>query len=185
MEPLSLHEIGARDNPAISDINHGLNSLVNLNDITESLKSPESHISKQKRFHADQTKSTPSLPNKPQWQGMNYTLNTSRNNTKETKGESKKELMHSQKFPAVIGACMMVEYGALSPVSSSIIPASQGYGTGPAMQQPHPYYHVRVPMQSFQRPVNMSQVYWWPISCGINLFGHDFFLSMFTWVCVI
>jgi len=67
--------------------------------------------------------------------------------------------MHMQPVLAVVGAGMMVEYGALRPDSSVLIPASQGYGTGPAMQQPHPYYHARVPMQSFQRPVNMSQVY--------------------------
>jgi len=92
---------------------------------------------------------------------MNATLNNTscNNNTKETTGETKKEVMRTQPFPAVVGAGTMVEYGASRPDSSGLIPASQGYGTGPAMQQPHPYYHARVPMQSFQRPVNMSQVY--------------------------
>jgi len=159
MEPLSLHELEARDDPAISDIDRGFHSLVNLSDITESLESPESHKNKQKRLQLDQTKSKPLPPNKPQWQGMNATLNTSRKNTKETKNEAKKEVMCTQPFPAVVGAGTMVEYGALRPDSSSVvIPASQGYGAGgPAMQQLH--HHARVPMQSFQQPVNMSQVY--------------------------
>jgi len=86
----------------------------------------------------DQTKSKPLPPNKPPWQGMNATLNTSCNNTKETKGETKKDVMCTLQFPAVIGAGMIVEYGASSPVNCGLIPASQGYGTGPTMQQLHP-----------------------------------------------
>jgi len=160
MEPLNLHELEARDDPAMSDIDHGLHSLVNLSDITESLQSPESHKNKQKRLQVDQTKSKPLPPNKPQGQAINATLSNSRNSTKETKAETKKEVMRSQQLPAaVVGAGMMVEYGASNPSNNGLIPASHGHGTVPTMQQPHPYYHARGPMQSFQRPLNMSQVY--------------------------
>jgi len=150
MEPLSSHELEACDDPAMSDIDRGLHSLVNLSDITESLQSPESHKNKQKRLQVDQTKSKPLPPNKPQGQAINATLSNSRNSTKETKAETKKEVMRSQQLPAaVVGAGMMVEYGASNPSNNGLIPASRGHRTVPTMQQSHPYYHAWGPMQSF------------------------------------
>jgi len=84
MEPLSLHELVAQDDPTKSDINRSLHLLVNLTNITENLESPESHKNKQKRLQVNQTKSKPLPPNKPQWQAMNATLNSSHsNNAKE------------------------------------------------------------------------------------------------------
>jgi len=46
MEPLSLHVLEPQDDPAISDINCSSHSLVNLSNVTESLKS---HKNKQKQ----------------------------------------------------------------------------------------------------------------------------------------
>jgi len=185
IKPLSLHEIEAWDNSAISDIDHSLHSLVNLSNSMKLLESPKSHKNKQKGFMStkpNQSHYCPTNHSGREWTPC-WIVHA---NAKKTKGETKKEVKHTKQFPTVIVGGMIVEYGVSSPGSSSLI-SSQGYGTGSLCRKCiHTIMHAIIPVAcEHVTAVLMSQNLVASKGQAEYLLGHDSFLSIFTWVCAI
>jgi hypothetical protein len=127
MEPLSIPQLEARDAPPMSNLDQAFHSLVNMNDLSETLETPEQRKTQEKKAAGQPFESKPLPPTKPEWSlGLEPSLGDiqARANPKTTPS---KEIMRPSAFdPAGGQAGMVVPYG-------SAAPQHQGYGN----QSPH------------------------------------------------
>jgi len=134
MERLSIVEMEERDQPLLSPTEQAVRTLVNLNDITETLETPEQAKALRRKDQQRPPKSKPLPPATPQWQlGLHPALSEIKQYS-QAKAEPKKEIMRTHAFdPAAAQAGMMMIYGAS-------IPPSSGFGAG--VLQTHSYTNV-------------------------------------------
>jgi hypothetical protein len=132
MQPLSLEELEASRQPGLSEMERAMNSLVNLDDITEAIPAPEQIKLVQQKSQNLPNRSKPLPPATPSWNvGGNAKLGEIKEHA-QPKAPSK-EVMRTHAFdPAAAQAGMMVPYG-------SSIPQAGGFGFH--MQQTAYYNH--------------------------------------------
>ena len=155
MAPISIAEMEEKEPVDTDDIQRAFKSLVNLDDLTRELETPEqaktARLLKEKKERATD-KSRPLPPTKPDWSiGSNASLS----NIKEkapAKDVPKKEIMKTHAFdPNAAQAGMMVVYGATQgppPPQVGYGHAMNGYGHAAqpafgmaALPPPPAYYH--------------------------------------------
>lgn len=109
MEPLTVEELEAREQPELSEMERAVQSLVNLEDITQVNKTPEQI--KSERAKPKEPKSMPMPPTKPDWHlGLSPAIGDVQ---KYKPAKPYKEIMRTHVFdPAAAQAGMMVVYGA-------------------------------------------------------------------------
>ena len=142
MAPMSLEDL----EPPMSEMAKALKSLVNLDDITETIVTPESRKAEQKKTAIQQIKSKPLPPTAPVWHlGTKPALSDLKQHA-TPKAPLAKEIMRTHAFdPAAAQAGMLVVYGAS-------IPQSQGFGAG--AQQLQQYYQQQ--QQYYQQQQQMA-----------------------------
>jgi len=115
MEPLSIEEMEARRQPPMSEMERAMKSLVNLEDISETLKTPEQRKVEESKKKNRPNRSEPLPPTAPEWHlGLNPKLGEIKEYA-PAKSAPKKEIMRTHAFdPAAAAAGMMVVYGATS-----------------------------------------------------------------------
>jgi hypothetical protein len=139
--------------PPMSEMAKALKSLVNLDDITETIVTPESRKAEQKKTAIQQIKSKPLPPTTPVWHlGTKPALSDLKQHA-TPKAPLAKEIMRTHAFdPAAAQAGMLVVYGAS-------IPQSQGFGAGAQQlqqyhQQQQQYYQQQ--QQYYQQQQQMA-----------------------------
>eukprot|EP00977_Amphora_coffeiformis_P001547 scaffold296_cov102-Amphora_coffeaeformis.AAC.35 len=139
MEPLSITEMEERDQPPMSLMEQAVRTLVNLDDITETLETPEHAKTLRRKDQNRPPKSKPLPPATPEWQlGLRPALSDIKQHS-QPKAAPKKEIMRTHAFdPAAAQAGMIVVYGAS-------IPASSGFGAG--VHQSHYFNGYRMQQQ--------------------------------------
>lgn len=140
MEPVSIVEMEERDQPPLSAMERAVRALVNLEDITETLETPEQAKTERNKEQNQPVKSKPLPPSTPAWNlGLRPALGDIQE-CAQPKAAPKKEIMRTHAFdPAATQAGMMVVYGATAP--STLIPAASGFGAG--VHPAHNYYNNR------------------------------------------
>jgi hypothetical protein len=115
MTPLSL-EVDARDD-SMTEIEKALKSLVNLEDISREIETPQQLKFKEQRQASGPAKGKPKPPTTPEWfLGQNASLAEIKAHQAPTAKAPFKEIMKIHAFdPAAVHAGMMVVYGAPSP----------------------------------------------------------------------
>ena len=121
MEPLTIVEMEEKEMESFNEVDRAMKSLVNLNDLTHILETPEEvkmsrKLEEQKRN--DSTKSNPLPPTAPEWHlGKQASLGDIQKHKKAPSSDApKKEIMKTHAFdPSAAQAGMMVVYGATAP----------------------------------------------------------------------
>jgi hypothetical protein len=128
MAPLSMEELESRDGPLMSDMEKALKALVNFDDISETIVTPERRKAEEKKMQLKPKKSKPLPPTAPEWHlGSKAALGDIKKFTPPK--APAKEIMITHAFdPAAVQAGMLVVYG-------STIPQAQGFGYGYQQQQ--------------------------------------------------
>ena len=131
MAPLSLRDL---DGPTeeMSPMDKAVKSLVNLEDISTLVDTPEQIKAAEKREASRPPKSVPKPPTAPEWHlGQNASLSDIKTNA-PTRQQPKKEIMRTHAFdPAAAQAGMMVVYGSSPPPQPyGGIPSIAGFGAG-------------------------------------------------------
>lgn len=139
MEPISIVEMEERNEAPLSAMEKAVKALVNLEDITETLETPEHAKALRRKDQNQPPRSKPLPPATPEWHlGLRPALTDIQHHS-QPKAAPKKEIMRTHAFdPAAAQAGMMVLYG------SSFIPASSGFGAGIHQSQ---YYNSGYHMQ--------------------------------------
>ena len=125
MAPISIVEMEERDEAPVSEMDKAVKFLVNLDDISEVLETPEQAKTARTKAMNQPPKSKPLPPTTPQWNlGLRPSLNDIQK-CAQSKPAPKKEIMRTHVFdPAAAQAGMMVVYGASS------LPGAMGFGAG-------------------------------------------------------
>lgn len=133
MQPLSMEEIEAREQPPLSPMEKAVKSLVNLDDITEKFETPEQKKTIEKKKQNQPCRSKPLPPTPAEWHlGTKPKLGDIKQHAPPKKAPAK-EIMRTHAFdPAAVHAGMMVVYGAT-------IPQPSGFGAG--VHQSHYQYY--------------------------------------------
>jgi hypothetical protein len=128
MAPLSMEELESREGPPMSDMEKALKALVNFDDISETIVTPEQRKAEEKKMQVKPKKSKPLPPTAPEWHlGSKAALGDIKKFTPPK--APAKEIMITHAFdPAAVQAGMLVVYG-------STIPQAQGFGYGYQQQQ--------------------------------------------------
>lgn len=128
MAPLSMEELESRDGPLMSDFEKALKALVNLEDISETVVTPERRKAEEKKMQIKPKKSKPLPPTTPEWHlGSKAALGDIKKFTPPK--APAKEIMITHPFdPAAVQAGMLVVYG-------STIPQAEGFGYAYQQQQ--------------------------------------------------
>lgn len=115
MQPLSLQEIEAREQPPMSDMDRAVQSLVNF-DLLDKKETPEQVKAKSKKLQSEPLRSKPKPPTTPEWHlGMKAKLADIQEHA--PKKEPAKEIMRTHAFdPAAVHAGMMVVYASTMPL---------------------------------------------------------------------
>jgi hypothetical protein len=132
MAPLSMEELESREGPVMSDMEKALKALVNFDDITEAIVTPERRKAQEKKMQLKPKKSKPLPPTAPEWHlGSKAVLGDIKKFTPPK--APAKEIMVTHAFdPAAVQAGMLVVYGS---AGSGGIPQGQGFGYGYQQQQ--------------------------------------------------
>jgi len=137
MEPLSIGDIEAREAPPVSTMEKAVRSLVNLDDICETLETPEQRKFQQQKTAKQPVQSKPLPPSQADWKlGLQPRLGDIKQNA-APKAAPAKEIMRTHAFdPAAGQAGMMVVYGAATTAA-----AQPGFG----------YHHHQQQQQQYQQ----------------------------------
>jgi hypothetical protein len=151
MSPMSLEDLETRDSPPMSDMEKALKALVNLEDIGETVVTPEQRKAQEKKMQIKPKKSKPLPPTAPEWHlGSKAALGDIKKFSPPK--APAKEIMIIHAFdPAAVAAGMLVVYGAT-------IPQAQGFGYGYQQQQQQQQQMARYSYQQQQRQM-MSAAY--------------------------
>jgi len=135
MEPLELHEIELREGPELSEVDQGVKTLVNLDDITDVKQSPAEIKAAKEKVEKEPFKSKPLPPTKPEWHlGMNPRLGDIKEHA-PAKEAPAREIMRTHAFdPRAAQAGMMVVYGATMPMQPQYPPQYSAYPAYPPPQ---------------------------------------------------
>jgi hypothetical protein len=143
MAPMSIEDLESRDRPPMSEMEKALKSLVNLEDISETVVTPEQRKAVQKKMQNKSHKSKPLPPTAPEWHLGNKAALGDIKKHSPPKAPLVKDIMRIHAFdPAAAAAGMLVVYGAT-------IPQSQGFGAGVHMS--HYGYHPQQQQQQQQQ----------------------------------
>jgi len=144
MEPLSLRDLDAK--PEMSEHERAIHALVNLDDLTEAVTTPEQQKAQEKKAQNQPSKSRPLPPTAADWHlGMNPKLGDIKEHA-PPKSQPAKEIMRTHAFdPAAVHAGMMVVYGA-----TSSLPQQQQMGFGAGVHPSHYQYQHQQYAQSQQ-----------------------------------
>jgi hypothetical protein len=153
MAPMSLEELESRDGPPMTAMEKALKALVNLEDISETVVTPEQRKAVEKKMQIKPKKSKPLPPTAPDWHL----------GTKAALGDIKKfsppkapakDIMVIHAFdPAAVQAGMLVAYGTTFPQ------AAQGFGYGYQQQQQQQQQMARYGHSQQQQRQMMSAAY--------------------------
>jgi len=147
MEPLSIGELEEREAPpASSPLDKAVRSLVNLDDISETIETPQQRIYQQNKIAKQPPHSKPLPPKQADWTlGLQPRLGDIQQHA-GPKHPPTKEIMRTHAFdPAAAQAGMMVVYG-----SATTAAVQQGFG----YQHQHPspqfgYYQQQQPARMY------------------------------------
>lgn len=156
MEPLSIGEMEEREAPpALSHLEKAVRSLVHLDDITETVETPEQRKSRQHKMAHQPVQSKPLPPTQADWNlGLQPRLGDIKQNA-PPKVQSGKEIMRTHAFdPAAAQAGMMVVYGA-TPAMAAV--QQPGFGYHHQYQPQQQYYYP--PHVGYQPPQQPQQMY--------------------------
>lgn len=147
MAPLSIVELEEREAPpASSPLDKAVRSLVNLDDISETIETPQQRIYQQNKIAKQRPHSKPLPPKQADWTlGLQPRLGDIQQHAPPNQAPTK-EIMRTHAFdPAAAQAGMMVVYG-----SATTAAVQQGFG----YQHQHPspqcgYYHHQQPPRMY------------------------------------
>lgn len=148
MEPLNVDDISAdaHHSEYTSDLDHAVHRLVNFDDITEKLVSPEQFKAQCKKNQSE-PKSKPLPPAKTDWHCPTHASLNDIHSHKQSRAESKKPIMRTYEYdPTAVQAGALVVYGG-------------GHNTQHEgmldHQRHHPgyYHHPSQPILSYQQPI--------------------------------
>lgn len=129
IKPLNLVEEEDRAQPHFTELERAMKNLVNLEDITEPLETPEQIKARQRHVEQQPLKSKPLPPKEPEWHlGLKPLLADIQKHKKPVAAPTK-EVMRTHAFdPAVAQAGMLVVYG--QPMSPQGLSTPSGFGAG-------------------------------------------------------
>jgi len=149
MEPLSIGEMEEREAPQeLSPLEKAVRSLVHLDDITETVETPEQRKFRQQKMEQQPVHSKPLPPTEANWKlGLQPRLGDIKQ-TAPPKATPTKEIMRTHAFdPAAVQAGMMVVYGAAE--------EHPGFGYHHQHQQQEQYYYP--PQVGYYQPQQQPQ----------------------------
>jgi hypothetical protein len=129
MAPMSLEQLESRDGPPMTAMEKALKALVNLEDISETVVTPEQRKAGEKKMQIKPKKSKPLPPTAPEWHlGSKAALGDIKKFT-PPKAPAKDIMIIHAFDPAAVQAGILVAYGATFPQ------AAQGFGYGYQQEQ--------------------------------------------------
>jgi hypothetical protein len=151
MKPLNLVEEEDFAQPHLTDLERAMKHLVNFDDITEPLETPEQIKTKLRHMEKQPLKSKPLPPKEPEWHlGLTPLLADIQKHKQPTPPPTK-EVMRTHAFdPAAAHAGRMVVYGQTS------LPVVSGFGAGFHSGQYGGYYQHNTMMYATAPPVSST-----------------------------
>ena len=149
MQPLSLEEMEEQARPSQSEMEKAMHSLVNLDDISEKIVTPEQKKAQVKKQQNQPLRSKAAPPKAPVWhQGPQAKIGDIQKHNPQ-KAAPTKEVMRTHAFDAAAAhAGMMVVYGA-----PSTIPDAPGFGAGAAA-----WAHQQQQQQAYAFQMQQQQI---------------------------